>query len=165
MHTALPSPLCPVWVPYLRKEVEVRGSGSQHHQLCRRHGVPTLPKQRGSPHLLPQNRLASLPPPPKPHGPRSLLPQNLKVLSLSMAAVPGFKSQHQSSSAAPFPAPPTIGHRCQHSGRCGPVTWSRLSPSSSGPHYKSLFGAPLLAAPCYKKGSASNIGYSVLCGT
>ena len=65
------------------------------------------------------------------------------------AAQPGFKSQRQSSSAAPFPAPPTIGHRCQHSGRCGPVTWSRLSPSSSGPHYKSLFGAPLLAAPYY----------------
>ena len=34
-------------------------------------------------------------------------------------------------------------------GRCGPVVWSQWSPSSSGPHYKSLFGAPLLAAPCY----------------
>ena len=32
-----------------------------------------------------------------------------------VAATPGFKSQCQSSSAAPFPAPPTIGHSCQHS--------------------------------------------------
>ena len=32
-----------------------------------------------------------------------------------MAAVPGFKSQHQSSSVQPFPTPPTIGHSCQHS--------------------------------------------------
>ena len=34
-------------------------------------------------------------------------------------------------------------------GRCGPVVWSQLSPSSSGPHCKSLFGVPLLAEPCY----------------
>ena len=60
-----------------------------------------------------------------------------------MAAMPGFKSQRQSSSAAPFPTPPTIGHSCQHSlffqlywaaivspGRCGPVVWSQSSPSS-----------------------------------
>ena len=32
-----------------------------------------------------------------------------------MAAVPGFKSQCQSSSATPFLTPPTIGHSCQHS--------------------------------------------------
>ena len=32
-----------------------------------------------------------------------------------MASALGFKSQHQSSSAAPFPTPPTIGHSCQHS--------------------------------------------------
>ena len=32
-----------------------------------------------------------------------------------MATVPAFKSQHQSSSAAPFLAPPTIGHSCQPS--------------------------------------------------
>ena len=45
-------------------------------------------------------------------------------------------------------------------GRCGPVVWSQLSPSSSGPHYKSLFGAPLLAAPCYtiiKNGRADKV--------
>ena len=32
-----------------------------------------------------------------------------------MAAAPGFKSQHQSSSAASFPTPPTISYTCQHS--------------------------------------------------
>ena len=35
--------------------------------------------------------------------------------SCRMAAAPGFKSQCQSSSATPFPTPPTIGHSCQHS--------------------------------------------------
>ena len=34
---------------------------------------------------------------------------------LGMAAMPGFKSQSQSSSAAPFPTPPTISYTCQHS--------------------------------------------------
>ena len=32
-----------------------------------------------------------------------------------MAAEPGVKSQHPSSSAAPFPTPPTISYTCQHS--------------------------------------------------
>ena len=32
-----------------------------------------------------------------------------------MAATPGFKSQCQSFSAAPFLTPPTIGYTCQHS--------------------------------------------------
>ena len=32
-----------------------------------------------------------------------------------MAAEPEFKSQHQSSSASPFPTPPTTVHSCQHS--------------------------------------------------
>ena len=35
--------------------------------------------------------------------------------SPSMTALPGLKSQHQSSSAAPFPTPPTISYTCQHS--------------------------------------------------
>ena len=64
-----------------------------------------------------------------------------------MAAVPGFKSHRQSSSAAPFPTPPTISYTCQHSqvfqlywaarvslGRCGPLARSQSSPSShAGP--------------------------------
>ena len=55
----------------------------------------------------------------------------------------GFKFQRQSSSAAPFPTPPTISYTCQHSpffqrywaaivslGRCGPMEWNQSSPSS-----------------------------------
>ena len=45
-----------------------------------------------------------VPTPPKPCGP-----------PLGMAAVPGFKSRHQSSSATPFPTHPTISYICQHS--------------------------------------------------
>ena len=75
--------LCPVWGTLSGKEVEVRDSGSGHHQLCHRHGVPTLPKLRGPP--------------------------------FGLAAAPGFKSLCQSSSAAPFPTPPTISYTCQHS--------------------------------------------------
>ena len=78
---------------------------------------------------------------PKPCGP-NLLCQSRVVLSI-MAAAPGFKSQRQSSSAAPFPAPPTVSYTCQHSlffqlywaaivslGRCGHMAWSQSSPSS-----------------------------------
>ena len=64
-----------------------------------------------------------------------------------MAIAPGFKFPHQSSSAAPFPTPPTISYTCQHSlffqlywaaivslDRCGPMAWSQSSPSShAGP--------------------------------
>ena len=63
--------------------------------------------------------------------------------SHSMAAAPRFKSQHQSSSAAPHPTPPTITYTCQHSlffqlywaaivslGRCGPMAWSQSSLNS-----------------------------------
>ena len=76
---------------------------------------------------------------PKPRGPDST---KAVWSSPSMAAVPGFKSQCQSSSAAPFPSP-TISYTCQHSlffqlywaaivslGRCGPMAWSQSSPSS-----------------------------------
>ena len=78
---------------------------------------------------------------PQLYGPN--LCQSCVVLSLGMAAVPGFKSQCQSSSAAPFLIPPTISYTCQHSlffqlywaaivspGRCGPMAWSQSSPSS-----------------------------------
>ena len=54
---------------------------------------------------------------PKPHGPLS-----------GMAATPGLKSQHQSSSAAPFLTPPTISYTCQ----C-----SRVVPALLGCHSKS----------------------------
>ena len=45
-----------------------------------------------------------------------------------VAATPGFKSQHQSSSADPFPTPPTIRYTCQH---------SHIFPSLLGCHSKS----------------------------
>ena len=74
----------------------------------------------------------------EPHGPLSIhLLQNLMVLPftseprgllLSMAAGPRFKSQRPSSSAAPFPTPPTISYTCQHS--C-------ILPTSRGCHSKS----------------------------
>ena len=62
---------------------------------------------------------------PKPHGkkehPRatwsslsSLLQNRVVLLSLSMAAMPRFKSQCQSSFAAQFPTPPTFSYTCQH---------------------------------------------------
>ena len=74
-----------------------------------------------------------------------------------MAAVPGFKSQHQSSSAAPFPAPPTIGHSCQYFGQ----VWPRgVEPIISKLFWTPLqipIGAPLLAAPCY------NAEYPFIC--
>ena len=119
------------------KEVQVPDSGSQHHQLCRHHRVPTLPKQHCSLTLLCQSRVVL-----------SLLSAKAAWSSLSgMAAVPGFKSHRQSSSAAPFPTPPTISYTCQHSqffqlywaaivslGRCGPMARSQSSPSShAGP--------------------------------
>ena len=94
MLTVLPSPSAPrLGYCISGKEVEVHDPGSWHPQLCRRYGVPTLPKPHGS-----------LPSPPKLRGP---LP--------GMTATPGFKSQHQSSSAAPFLTSPTISYTCQHS--------------------------------------------------
>ncbi|KAF6088425.1 hypothetical protein HJG60_008250 [Phyllostomus discolor] len=66
-----------------------------------------------------------------------------------MAATSWLKSQCQSSSEAPFPAPLTIGYNCHILGRRGPVVWSQLSPGSSGSYYRCLFEAPLLAAPRY----------------
>ena len=60
-------------------------------------------------------RWSSLPSPPRPGGPLSPLLQNHVILSPVWLPVPGFKSQLQSSSAAPFPTPPTISYTCQHS--------------------------------------------------
>ena len=42
MHTVLPSPSAQSGVPYLRKEVEVHGSGSRHHQLCHHHHLQLI---------------------------------------------------------------------------------------------------------------------------
>ena len=47
-HTVLPSPSAQSGYHISGKEVEVRDSGSWHHQLCHRHRVPTQPKPSGS---------------------------------------------------------------------------------------------------------------------
>ena len=85
--------------------------------------------------------------PPKSHGLLYLLLQSCMILSLlsqnlvssllsfrtvwsslSMAAVPRFKSQRPSSFAAPFLTPPTVSYTCQH---------SRILPAFLGCHSKS----------------------------
>ena len=68
-----------------------------------------------------------------------------------MTAVPGFKSQGQSSSAAPFLAPPTIGPSHQHSGQVWPCGVQPIISKLLWTPLQILFGAPLLAAPCYKR--------------
>ena len=88
---------------------------------------------------------------PKPRGKKQLSKTSWSSLlsfktawsSPSMAAVPRFKSQRPSSSAAPFPTTPTISYTCLYSlffqlywaaivspRRCGPMAWSQSSPSS-----------------------------------
>ena len=122
MHTVLPSPLCPVW-----------GTLSQERSRSPwfRLSAPST-WQKGSISKavwssLCQNRMAS----ERMQGPKKIR---------QMAAAPGFESQGQSCSAAPFPAPPTNGHSCQHSGLwCGtgylqalldPITNPYLGPPS-----------------------------------
>ena len=102
MHTVLPAPSAQSRVPYLRKEVQVRDSGSQHHPCGKREHFQSR--------VVPEKRC-------------------------QMAAAPGFKSQCQSPSAAPFPAPPTTAHSCQHSGQ----VW----PCGVGPIISKLFWTPL----------------------
>ena len=75
------------------------------------------------PSLRPTNAQSFLPPLPRPgyhisekeievHG---SLPKSHGSKKTHMDAAPGFKSQRQSSSVAPFPTPPMIGHSGQHS--------------------------------------------------
>ena len=117
MHTVLPSPSAQSGVPYLRKEVEVRDSGSRHHPRGKReHFQSRVVLTLCQSHLVAKKMCG----PKKRH---------------QVAAEPGFKSQRQSSSAAPFPAPPTIGHSCQHSGQ----VW----PCGMGPILSKLFWTPL----------------------
>ena len=93
MHTVLPSPSVQSGISYLRKEVEVSDSGSWHHP-CGKKGA--LPKRRG---------------------PRKDVWSQKET---QMAVAPRFKFHRQSPSAAPFLAPPTTGHSCQHSGQVWP---------------------------------------------
>ena len=125
------------------KEVEVRGTGSRHHQLCgccnlqliQNHGAPSHGPPAGvlSPLFFPAKSLL-LPKPPdeKKH---SKTTWSSPIHSI------------RTSWSSPFPSephsPPTIRYTCQHSpffqlywaaivspGRCGPVAWSQSSPSS-----------------------------------
>ena len=65
----------------------------------------------------------SSPTPPKPRGPLS-----------GMAAAPGFKSQRQSSSAAPFPTPPVISYTHQHSCVLPPLLGCHSQSGQVWPH-------------------------------
>ena len=110
-HTVLPSPSAQSGVPYLRKEAEVHNSGSRHHPCGKReHFQSRVVLTLCQSCMVPQKRC-------------------------QMAASPGFESQCQSSSAAPFTAPPTTGHSCQHSGQ----VW----PCSVEPIISKLFWTPL----------------------
>ena len=81
-----------------------------------------------------------LPSPPKPHGPLSSPSEPHGPLS--MAATTRFKSQHRSSSAAPFPTPPTISYTCQH---------SHILPALLGCHSKSGQVWPHGVEPIFSK--------------
>ena len=74
-----------------------------------------------------------------------MVPQKIRL----MAAVPVFKSSANLPLQPHFWLLPQLTTAAYIPGRCSSVVWSQLSPSSSGPHYKSLFGASLLAASYY----------------
>ena len=124
------------------KEVEVRDSGSRHHQLCGCHNLQLIQSHVASSHgpparvLSPLFFLAKSLLLPKPRGKKkhskttwsSLLSFRTSWSSLSMAAAPRFKSQCPSSFAAPFLTPPTVSYTCQH---------PRILPAFLGCHSKS----------------------------
>ena len=116
MHTVLPSPSAQPGVQYLRKR-----SRSPWFRL------PAPPRGLHSA----KATWFSPTSPPKLRGPLS-----------GMAAMPGFKSQGQSSSAAPFPTPPIISYTCQH---------SRILPALLGCHSKSGQVWPQGLEPIFSK--------------
>ena len=122
MYTVLPSPSAQSGVPYLRKEVEVRDSGSQHH---------------------PRGKKGAL---PKPHGPQkdswSQKETPVPKRDAKWLLRPGLNPSANLPLQPRFRRLPQLATAASILGRCGPVVWSQLSPSSSGPHYKSLFGLP-----------------------
>ena len=112
-------------------------------------GVPYLRKRSRSPWFrLPAPSAVS--PPWGPHSAKAAW------FSPGMAVAPGFKSQHQSSSIAPFPTLPTISYTASipvlfqlywaailSPGRCGPMAWSQFSPSSRASAVTGLGGGAL----------------------
>ena len=111
------------------KEVEVRDSGSRHHQLCGCCNLQLIQSHVAPSHGPPARVLSPLSlwlqslsyclsrvarrSTPKPRGPL-YSPSEPRGLLFSMAAAPRFKSQCPSSFAAPFPTPPTVSYTCQH---------------------------------------------------
>ena len=125
MHTVLPSSICPIWgiVSQERRSLWFRLPGTIH--VTKREHPKAVWSQPLCQSFVVLKRYATW----LPH--LSLNP------SANLPLQPHFRLLPQLVTAASIP------------GRCGPVVWCQLSPSSSGPHYKSLFGAPLLAAPYY----------------
>ena len=142
MHKVLPYPFAQSRVPYLRKEVEVPWfrlpvpSTWQKGALPKPSGPNSLPKQ----HDLRKEAVV-------PKREAKWLPHLGLNPSPNLPLQPHFQLLLQLATAASIP------------GRCGPVVWSQLSPSFSGPHYKSPFGAPVLAAPWIITGSPSDVLY------
>ena len=93
MHRVLPSPSAQSGILYLRKI---------SRSLWFRFPAPSPVSMTQGTHSA---KAAWFSPPSSPK-PRGLLS--------GVAAVSGFKSQCPSSSAAPFPTPPTISYTCQH---------------------------------------------------
>ena len=101
--------------------------GSQHHQLCCQDLQFLIQTCVAPSHGPPARVLSSLSflqhlllPKPGAKGstPNRVVPTlscQSCVVPPSMAAAPGIKSPHQSSSTAPFLIPPTISYTCQHS--------------------------------------------------
>ena len=115
----------------------------EHFQNC---VILTPPKLRG------------LTKTPKSHGPPKdaqccVVPERMNgpKKRYQMAAAPGFKSQLQSSSVAPFVAPPTIGHSCQHSGEVWPCGVEPIISKFFWTPLQIRIWDPLLAEPCCKR--------------
>ena len=115
MHTALPSPSAQSRVLYLRKRIRspwfrlpAPSAGlllvGPHSARAAWSSPFSLPKPCGSLSFLPPNHVVL-----SPFSPKTTYPLS------GMTVAPGFKSQHQSSSAAPFLTPPIISYTCQHS--------------------------------------------------
>ena len=110
--------LCPVWGTVISgKEVEVRDSGSRHHQLCCCHWVPTLTKPRGPLPLLRQSRVVWLPRLGlNPSASLPLQPHFQLLQSFIPASIPVFLQIYWAAILSV--------------GRCGPMAWSQSSPTS-----------------------------------
>ena len=104
------------------KEVEVRDSGSWHHQLCGCHGVPTLPTLCGSLPLLHQSHVVFS---------WVWLPCLGLNPSTSLPLQPHFRLLLQPVTPASIPVFFQLYWAAIVSlGRCGPMAWSQSSPSS-----------------------------------